>query len=182
MAPSPSQHRHQQLPRHPPATNLRSHPHLQQLTNLRLVRITIERDHPHRPLPETHKRRPIRSRSAAIRLLRPALITAPHRILIPRKKRPRRLPERFHPYRPIQPTFTRIEAPRDDHHENYDPRFMKEAIAPIQNKVGALLQSPMLRKIHSKHTGTDIPPVTPMHGKHTGSGVPPIISPHAPVP
>ena len=66
--------------------------------------------------------------------------------------------------------------------ENYDPRFMREAIAPIQNKVGALLQSPMLRKIHSKHTGTDIPPVTPMHGKHTGSGVPPIISPHAPVP
>jgi len=31
--------------------------------------------------------------------------------------------------------------------ENYDPRFMREAIAPIQNKVGALLQSPMLRNI-----------------------------------
>ena len=31
--------------------------------------------------------------------------------------------------------------------ENSDPRFMREAIAPIQNKVGALLQSPMLRNI-----------------------------------
>lgn len=31
--------------------------------------------------------------------------------------------------------------------ENYDPRFMREAIAPIQNKVGALLQAPMLRNI-----------------------------------
>jgi hypothetical protein len=31
--------------------------------------------------------------------------------------------------------------------ENYDLRFMREAIAPIQNKVGALLQSPMLRNI-----------------------------------
>ena len=31
--------------------------------------------------------------------------------------------------------------------ESYDPRFMREAIAPIQNKVGALLQSPILRNI-----------------------------------
>lgn len=31
--------------------------------------------------------------------------------------------------------------------ENYDPRFMREAIAPIQNKVGALLQSPIIRNI-----------------------------------
>ena len=30
---------------------------------------------------------------------------------------------------------------------NYDPRFMREAIAPIQNKVGALLQSPIIRNI-----------------------------------
>src|SRR6187551_4106169 len=31
--------------------------------------------------------------------------------------------------------------------ENYDPRFMREAIARIQNKVGALLQSPIIRNI-----------------------------------
>jgi hypothetical protein len=31
--------------------------------------------------------------------------------------------------------------------ESYDPRFMREAIAPIQNKVGALLQSPVIRNI-----------------------------------
>lgn len=31
--------------------------------------------------------------------------------------------------------------------ESYDPRFMREAIAPIQNKVGALLQSPIIRNI-----------------------------------
>ena len=31
--------------------------------------------------------------------------------------------------------------------ESYDPRFRREAIAPIQNKVGALLQSPIIRNI-----------------------------------
>lgn len=31
--------------------------------------------------------------------------------------------------------------------ESYDQRFMREAIAPIQNKVGALLQTPILRNI-----------------------------------
>lgn len=31
--------------------------------------------------------------------------------------------------------------------ESYDPRFMREAVAPIQNKIGALLQSPILRNI-----------------------------------
>ena len=31
--------------------------------------------------------------------------------------------------------------------ESWDPRFMREAVAPIQNKVGALLQSPILRNI-----------------------------------
>jgi hypothetical protein len=30
---------------------------------------------------------------------------------------------------------------------SYDPRFMREAIAPIQNKVGALLASPIIRNI-----------------------------------
>lgn len=30
---------------------------------------------------------------------------------------------------------------------SYDPRFLREAIAPIQNKVGALLQSPIIRNI-----------------------------------
>jgi hypothetical protein len=30
---------------------------------------------------------------------------------------------------------------------SWDPRFMREAVAPIQNKVGALLQSPILRNI-----------------------------------
>jgi energy-coupling factor transporter ATP-binding protein EcfA2 len=30
---------------------------------------------------------------------------------------------------------------------NYDQRFLREAIAPIQNKVGALLQSPIIRNI-----------------------------------
>lgn len=31
--------------------------------------------------------------------------------------------------------------------ESWDARFMREAVAPIQNKVGALLQSPILRNI-----------------------------------
>jgi energy-coupling factor transporter ATP-binding protein EcfA2 len=31
--------------------------------------------------------------------------------------------------------------------ESWDPRFTREAVAPIQNKVGALLQSPILRNI-----------------------------------
>lgn len=31
--------------------------------------------------------------------------------------------------------------------ESWDPRFLREAVAPIQNKVGALLQSPILRNI-----------------------------------
>jgi hypothetical protein len=30
---------------------------------------------------------------------------------------------------------------------SYDPRFMREAVAPIQNKIGALLQIPILRNI-----------------------------------
>ncbi len=143
----PPQHRHQQFPRHRPATNLRRHPHLQQLTDLRLILITIKRHHPNRPVRNRHKRRPIRSRRPRIRLLRPALITPPQRILIPRKERPRRLPERLQSHRPIQLPLSRLEATRDSHHENYDPRSMKEAIAPIQNNVGALLRSPMLRNI-----------------------------------
>jgi energy-coupling factor transporter ATP-binding protein EcfA2 len=35
----------------------------------------------------------------------------------------------------------------EQEYENYDPRFMREAIAPIQNKVGQLLLSPILRNI-----------------------------------
>ncbi len=31
--------------------------------------------------------------------------------------------------------------------ESYDPRFVREAIAPIQNKIGSLLQSPIVRNI-----------------------------------
>jgi len=34
-----------------------------------------------------------------------------------------------------------------DEFANYDPRFMREAIAPIQNKLGQLLLSPLLRNV-----------------------------------
>ena len=34
-----------------------------------------------------------------------------------------------------------------DEYENYDKRFMREAIAPIQNKVGQLLMSPPIRNV-----------------------------------
>src|SRR5258706_2102959 len=34
-----------------------------------------------------------------------------------------------------------------DEFANYDPRFMREAIAPVQNKVGQLLMSPVIRNV-----------------------------------
>ena len=34
--------------------------------------------------------------------------------------------------------------------ENYDARFRREAIAPIQNKLGQILQSPIIRNILGK--------------------------------
>ena len=34
-----------------------------------------------------------------------------------------------------------------DEFEHYDPRFMREAIAPIQNKLGQFLQNPVIRNI-----------------------------------
>jgi hypothetical protein len=103
--------------------------------------------YPNKPtftVPNSHFSLPL---STTIRLLRPALVTPPQRILIPRNERPRRLPERLQSHRPIQLPLSGLKSTRDSHHENYDPRSMKEAIAPIQNKVGALLQSPMLRNI-----------------------------------
>lgn len=33
---------------------------------------------------------------------------------------------------------------------NYDARFLREAIAPIQNKLGQLLLSPLLRNVLDK--------------------------------
>jgi len=32
-----------------------------------------------------------------------------------------------------------------DEYEQYDPRFQREAIAPIQNKVGQFLHNPVVR-------------------------------------
>ncbi len=34
-----------------------------------------------------------------------------------------------------------------DEYENYDPRFQREAIAPIQNKLGQFIQNPVIRNI-----------------------------------
>ena len=34
-----------------------------------------------------------------------------------------------------------------DEYENYDPRFRREAIAPIQNKLGQFIQNPVIRNI-----------------------------------
>jgi len=40
-----------------------------------------------------------------------------------------------------------IRAFWSEEYANYDPRFQREAIAPIQNKVGALLADPRLRRL-----------------------------------
>jgi hypothetical protein len=45
-----------------------------------------------------------------------------------------------------------------DEFAHYDPRFMREAIAPIQNKVGQLLMSPLIRNILGQvRSRVDIP-------------------------